>query len=616
MITVQIFCRVPRVVLLVLALLATYPMPGIAQEVRAYLSENEVALNRRFVLNVEVQGTQQIQGDPELPDLSAFAAYLGSGTSTSMQFVNGRTTTSLTIQFQYQATTEGTFEIGAVTVPVEGRNLRTERLQIRIAGAPTASGRSRSRSGDGAVAAEDLFVTATPSKTRVYVNEPVIVEYRIFTRVDVEGFDVTQQPSTAGFWVEELPLERGPVEQVVRDGVQYASRVIRRVAVFPTSAGSKTLEPMLLEVQVRRQRRSRGFGDPFGNPFGGLLGGGLFGGRVALGVGSSPVDIEVMPLPEGEPPSFTGLVGELTVAASLDRDGSVGIETNDALTFRVEMSATGNIRTLAAPVVDFPQDLEVYPPDVSERVEPTVDGVRSRKVFEYVLVPRAPGETVIPAIELAYLDATQGTYEVAASAPISLTVSGDAVAASTVSIGRLRTGIDLQRQDIRFIRVAIPSFHPIDRSLVGSVSFWSVLVLPLFAVAGAAAIRRHQDRLRGDVAYARRRRASRVAKGRIARAEMLRTQRSHREFHAEVARAMYGFLGDKLNVAEAGLIHDSVRGLLSDRQVPSDVIDLYLSCLEDCDRQRFAPVEPDDTAMQEMLDRAGQAMTDLDQAMT
>ena len=131
MITVQIFCRVPRVVLLVLALLATYPRPGIAQEVRAYLSENEVALNRRFVLNVEVQGTQQIQGDPELPDLSAFAAYLGSGTSTSMQFVNGRTTTSLTIQYQYQATAEGTFEIGAVTVPVEGRNLRTERLQIR-----------------------------------------------------------------------------------------------------------------------------------------------------------------------------------------------------------------------------------------------------------------------------------------------------------------------------------------------------------------------------------------------------------------------------------------------------------------------------------------------------
>ncbi|MCH2251952.1 MAG: BatD family protein [Vicinamibacterales bacterium] len=579
------------------------PAQGLAQTVRAYLSQTEVLLNRQFVLNVEISGTQQLDEDPPvLPDLSAFAVYLGSGTSTSMQIVNGRTSLSLTFQHRFQATAEGTFEIGPVTVRAGGRDLRTEPLTIRITDGPAPTSRSGLPGADGTVAPEDLFITATASKPRVYVNEPVIVEYRIFTRVDVEGYNITQQPGTTGFWVEELEDPQARVEQVVRDGLQYTSAVVRRVALFPTGAGTKTLAPLTLETQVRVQRRSRSlFGDPFG---------GLFGSRVSVVVGSNPVEIEVLPLPEaGRPDAFTGLVGRLEVSASIDRTDA---ETNDALTYRLEVSGTGNIRTLPEPELGFPSDVEVYPPDVSERVDPTEDGVRGSKIFEYVIVPRAPGQVTIPAVKLAYFDIDAGTYAAAASDPITLTVAGDPVAGPA---GRFRTGVDLQRQDIRFIRIAIPGFRPVGGSLVRSAGFWAIVLVPMCAVAGAVAARRHQDRLTGDVAYARRRRAARLAKQRLARAESLRSPDRHRAFHAEVGRALQGFLGDKLNLAEAGLIRDEIRARLTSRGVAPGVIDAYLGCLEDCDRQRFAPTEPDALAMQDMLTRAARAMTDLDQAL-
>ena len=579
------------------------PAQGLAQTVRAYLSQTEVLLNRQFVLNVEISGTQQLDEDPPvLPDLSAFAVYLGSGTSTSMQIVNGRTSLSLTFQHRFQATAEGTFEIGPVTVRAGGRDLRTEPLTIRITDGPAPTSRSGLPGADGTVAPEDLFITATASKPRVYVNEPVIVEYRIFTRVDVDGYNITQQPGTTGFWVEELEDPQARVEQVVRDGLQYTSAVVRRVALFPTGAGTKTLAPLTLETQVRVQRRSRSlFGDPFG---------GLFGSRVSVVVGSNPVEIEVLPLPEaGRPDAFTGLVGRLEVSASIDRTDA---ETNDALTYRLEVSGTGNIRTLPEPELGFPSDVEVYPPDVSERVDPTEDGVRGSKIFEYVIVPRAPGQVTIPAVKLAYFDIDAGTYAAAASDPITLTVAGDPVAGPA---GRFRTGVDLQRQDIRFIRIAIPGFRPVGGSLVRSAGFWAIVLVPMCAVAGAVAARRHQDRLTGDVAYARRRRAARLAKQRLARAESLRSPDRHRAFHAEVGRALQGFLGDKLNLAEAGLIRDEIRARLTSRGVAPGVIDAYLGCLEDCDRQRFAPTEPDALAMQDMLTRAARAMTDLDQAL-
>ncbi len=593
------------------------PAGALAQSVRAFLSQNPVPVNGQFVLNVEVSGSQNTDGDPTLPDLSAFADYLGSGTSTSMQFVNGRMSTSHTIQYRFLATQEGTFEIGPVTVRVDGQDLRTEPLAIEISPAPAAGagGRGGAAAGAGAgggISSDDLFLTATTlSEEQVYVNQPVVVEYRIFTRVDVEGVSVARQPGTAGFWVEELTAPQRQ-DQVVRNGVQYASQVIRRVALFPTSAGPKRVEPLVLEAQVRVQRRSPFGRDPFGDPFGGL-GGSLFGRRVPVSVASNALDLEVLPAPPGAPASYSGFVGSLAVSAGVDRTEA---ETNDALTLRLDVSGSGNIRTLPEPTLDLPPAFEVYPPEMSEEVEPAADGVRGRRVYEYVIVPREPGEVTIPPVELAYLDPGRGVYAVAASDPIDLIVTGDPGPAPVLPGGRARTAVDLQREDIRFIRIAAPTFRTRGGSLFRSAGFWTVAVLPLVALAGAVAVRRHRDRLAGDVAWARSRRASKVARRRLAQAESLCAPDRHREFHAEVGRAMQGFLGDKLNVAEAGLIHGEMRAALGARGVEAAIADAYLDCLERCDRERFAPAEPDAAAMQAMLAEAGRAMTELDAALT
>ena len=93
-----------------LAFALGFPARGLAQTARAYLSQNGVPLNQQFVLNVEISGTQRLDQDPVLPDLSAFAAFLGSGTTTSIQIVNGRRSMSLTIQHRFQATAVGALD--------------------------------------------------------------------------------------------------------------------------------------------------------------------------------------------------------------------------------------------------------------------------------------------------------------------------------------------------------------------------------------------------------------------------------------------------------------------------------------------------------------------------
>ena len=104
--------------------------------------------------------------------------------------------------------------------------------------------------------------------------------------------------------------------------------------------------------------------------------------------------------------------------------------------------------------------------------------------------------------------------------------------------------------------------------LYATAGFWVVLLLPVAALGGAAAVRRHRDRIEGDVAYARVRRAGRMARKRLARARSLASG-DPRAFHAEVAGALEGLLADKLNVAEAGLVREEAGRLAAERGVSS-----------------------------------------------
>ncbi len=585
-------------------------------EVRAYLERAEVAVDRQFTLHVEVAGAGRADEEPRLPDLSDFAVYLGVGTRTSMQFVNGRSSTSFTYQYRFRATTAGTHAIGPVRMRVDGEEHATDPLTIRVTPAGSASARrapDRSRSGVE-IGPEDLFVEASVSTREPWVNEPVLVEYRLFTRVDVESYGIVRAPGASGFWVEEIAAPRAPrMEQVVRGGVQYTTTAVRRAALFPTGPGPRTIEPLALEARVR-VRSERRFGDPFGfDPFGG----GLFGRSVPVTVASDAIEMQVRPLPAaGRPEAFTGLVGNLDVTTSLDATEAV---TNEALTFRLDVRGAGNLRTLPAPEVAFPPHFDVYPPEVSDDLDAGgVSGVSGIRRYAYVLVPRAPGSHTIPAVELGYFDAAGGRYAVAASDPLTVEVTGDAGGGGPVLIGGGRTRPGTARQDIRFIRVATSAFVPIDRQLFRSAVFWTVLVVPALGVAGALVLRRHRRRLEGNVAYARRRRASKLARSRLAQARGLRAPEQHQAFVAGISQALLGFLGDSLNVAEAGLVQDDIRRELAARGVAGEVVEQYLKCLDRCDQQRFAPPsagDDNDGETAALLEEAEQAMTVLGEAL-
>ena len=584
---------------------APFDLAAVQLEAHATVSPSVVPLNGQFTLDVELVGTNRADVEPSLPDLGNFSRYIGRNSSTSMQIINGVTTVSLVIQYRYRAIREGTFEIGPVEVEIGGQLLRTQLVTLTVSNSGAAAGGGREPENPSAVAPDDLFIVAEVGKARVYENEPIAVSYRLFTRVNVNSYSLVSLGESEGFWVEEVPGPQSPpVEQRVRGGQTYTTAVVRRAVLFPAGPGTKTIESMSIEASVRVQRQRRSVFDDF---FGGSS---LFGSQIPAVIVSNPVEIEVLPLPEeGRPRSFTGLVGRLGVSASIDRSS---VETNDAVTLEVIVEGEGNLRGLAAPTIDFPGDFEVFPPEVTESIDRSGFRVRGSRTYQYVLIPRSPGEKIIPPVEMSYFDAESGLYATSASEPLRLDVTGDAV---IVAAGG-RAGVETLREDIRFIQIGPPGLGTLGGSLANTSGLWIVALLPLVALLGALGLRRHWDRLEGDVAYARGRRAGRVAKKRLGQARVVMAEGDARALYAEVERALRGFLADKLNVAEAGFMSDVAEAELRRRGVPDAATREYLACLGECDRARFAPPGSSAEEKSGFFERVAEAMTSVQEGLS
>jgi len=417
----------------------------------------------------------------------------------------------------------------------------------------------------------------------------------------VSSYRLTSLPELQGFWSEELDPPRGgpDVERVTRNGSDYATAVIRRIALVPTGSGTRTLDPLGIEADVRVRQAV-----PFDRLFGG---GSIFGSlSVTATATSNPLTVEVDPLPPGRPEPFSGVVGSLDLTASVDRD-SVGV--NDAVTLTVRVSGDGNIGAVPAPELALPSDFEVFPPEVSQDVRPTASGLGGTKTFEFVLIPRAPGDREIPSISMSYFAPDDVAYRTTSAPALPLTVTGTAVAGGTPSA---RGGVAELREDIRFIHLGAAGLRPTHRVLFGHAAFWMFMLLPMAGVAGALALRRHRDRLEADVAWARGRRAGRVARKRLAEARRLSDGDDARAFYAEVARALRGFAADKLNLSEAGAQTHDLREAVRAVGVAAATTEELAGCLEHCDRQRFAPSSPDSGEKRRFLERAGALMTTLD----
>lgn len=573
-----------------------------AQEFTATVDRSRVAMGERFELTFTLNGSGSGKNFRP-PQFTDFLVLSGPNQSTNWQFINGKTSASITYIYIMQPRAEGKYTIGAASVELDGKTLQTKPLTIEVTkGSPQQAQKQGGQQGGDDISqqiGDNLFLKASVDKAKCYQGEQVTVTYRIYTRVNIANYGINKVPALTGFWSEDLEVPKQiQLTNEVINGKQYRVGVLKKSALFAQRSGTLEIDPMEVEcvVQVQSRRRSNDFFDQFFNdPFFGNV------RNVNYKVASEPLKINVQPLPmDNIPPGFNGAVGKFSMETWLDKKET---KTNEAVTLKVKISGRGNLKLLEEPAVSIPPDLEKYDPKISDNITKQGNLIAGTRTYEYLLIPRHAGEQKIPSFPFSFFDAEKKSYVTLNSPGFSLAVArGNEISGAPVS-GITKEDVKLLGQDIRFIKSGNVSFRRRGDTLFGTPAFYALAASPVFAFVGFVLFMRKRERVLSDVLAVRNRKARKIAQQRLSSAKTYLNAKKREDFYNEVSRALWGYVSDKLGIPPADLTIDSIRASLEQKGVQVDTINKLSSTFEQCEYARFAP-SADSTEMDTMYNEA------------
>ncbi len=577
----------------------------------AQVDKNPVSLGDQFELSFTLQSTAAGGGSNfKLPDLANFRVISGPNQSTSMQFINGSVSSSTTYSYVLQPKEIGQFKIGSATIESSGQVHKTDPITIEVVKgvAPAQQKRPGGTDDLSAQIGDNLFLKAVVDRTHVLQGEQLNLTFKLYTRVKIQNYSIEKNPSLTGFWGEEIENPKNvPLSTETVGGKQYSVGVIRKMALFPTQAGTLEISPMDLQtlVQVQDRRLYDPFDAFFRDPF---------GRTVNYTVRSEPLKITVESLPAGAPPSFKGAVGRFSMTAKVDKQTA---STNEPVSLKVTVSGTGNVKLLESPPVELPADFEQFSPKVTEDVGWQGALLSGSKTFEYLLIPRYPGNKTIPPIPFSYFDLSKKAYVSLSSPRIDLAVEqGTSPPSGPFLAATPREGVQLLSQDIRFIKVSDPTLSRRGERLYNSPLFIILSVLPLLGFAVVVVYTRQRESVMRDMTTYRNRRAMRVARRGLKQAErLLKYPDQELQFYSEITRALWKYLGDKLDIQQAEMSADRALAMITERGVDGGITSTLKSLLEGCEMARFAPTSLENTGTRKPYDEAERIIVELERTL-
>jgi hypothetical protein len=532
----------------------------------ATVDKNPVGVNDRFKLTLTLENAS---GNVTPPDLSDFQLIFGPAKSTSYQFVNGQTSNTISYSYTLAPKATGDFTIEAAVANTDKGVLKSEPIQLKVieggsrqtpSNQPSA-GTSRQVSGN-----DELIAEIRLDKKKAWKGEQVVVTYMIYSRYRNIDFTDYQFPSTNGFYSHDYDEEQAGWRQQLEviNGKQYRVAVLRKQMLFPQQQGKLRIEPMTVSARVDYS---------FFNP-----------GR-AITVKSNAAELEVLPLPAA-PSDFKGDVGKFTFEVKPDR---TELNANDAINLSVKISGNGNLKLVSAPKINFPPDFEVYDPKITDRFSTSGGGLSGSRTFEYLIIPRHQGEYTIEPLAYTYFDPASGNYVTLKSDPLQFNVGkGSSEPAGMVYSGSSKEDVLILGQDIRYIKPA-GQLIPEEDAFFGSSRYYALLFLPLFGLLVIYLLRRKQINDRKNEVNVRSRQAGKIARKLLSEANQRLKKSETAAFYEAVFKALYGYLGGKLNIPPASLSREQIKSGLTEQGINETLTADLMNLLSRCEMARFAP---------------------------
>lgn len=526
---------------------------------------------------------------------------------SSYQIVNGHTSRSSSITYTYTLYAEkaGSYTIGAAHAKAGGKTIASRPFRIQVSGATRNNGSSApnmhddavspSHSSGGRISSEDLFVKVTANKKHVHEQEPILLTYKVYTLVDLTSLD-GKMPDLKGFHTQEIPLPQQKSFHIEKlNGRNYRCVTWSQYVMYPQMTGKMTIPSLTFKGVVVMQNRNV-------DPFEAFFNGGSGYIEVKRNIVAPAIDIQVDPLPQ-KPADFSGGVGRFSISSQLLNNT---VKAGAPVTLRVVVGGNGNLKLIKQPVVTFPKDFDKYDPKVTDKTKLTTNGLEGNMVYDFLVVPRNQGNYTIPAVSLTYYDTSSNLYKTVKTAPLTIKVEpGDGKGTSVTDYSAV------QQTDIKSIKQGGYDTIDTEKLFFGSTSFLLWILLPFVLFVALVAIFHKKAVENADIVGKRGKRANKVATKRLKTAYKLLTAGKQNEFYDEVLRALWGYVGDKLNMSVEQLSRENISDQLAAHNINAEIIEKFISALDECEYERYAPGSAEGN-MTKTYDSAMIAITEID----
>lgn len=377
-----------------------------------------------IVLNAE-NASQPVLEPP--PGLTIEALPRQDSSSSFVSIVNGRRTERREVRYLYPfrvtAATPGRYTLGPARVTVDGHDHITEAITLLVRDPQQR---------------DDMRLVLSLDKSAAYVGEPVTLTVTWMIRNNVRGFDFSEPDLAPDFEVYDTPAP-APTARDIRDqryfevdflgstvlaergttlhNDQTWTTLTLHKTLIPQRAGEIEIGPLIVRCDVQTGRGRPGlFGDQ-----------GVFERAVAP---SNTTSLTVLPLPPGQPPEFTGLVGAYQVSARL---AQARMKVGDPVKLTVRVSGTHPIERAANVDLLRHSSLNRYFQIAYDDVSSHIEG--GSLLLETTVRPLSEHVTELPAFRIHYFDPEIGEFRMAQSEPQRLTVEPTRVVTVADALG-------------------------------------------------------------------------------------------------------------------------------------------------------------------------------------
>ncbi len=562
----------------------------------ASVSKPKVGLSERFQLTITLNNGGAINDfrPPSMPD---FMVVGGPNQSSSTMIVNGKVTSSVSYSYVLQPKNIGKFAIGAAYGKVNDKTLSSQPITVEVVDKPTSTQnnttdqttkQNETNSDINKYIQENILIKTEVSDQEIYKGEDVTVTLKFCVKKNssIYGYRIMQAvkvPKYDGFYATEIELSEQVAQTETINGEVYEVSAFKKTILTAQKVGKLEIDPITLDglfgVHLKKQKTKSSdpmqdyLDDFFSNPFN------SGNKEVRTTVSSSTVKVNVLELPANAPFDFNGAVGKFTMKTELN---SLSTKTDEPLTYRVIITGNGNLELFNAPQLILPPGWETY--------EPKTYTNGNSKTYEYLLIPRSPGEFSIPAYSWSFLDPTKKKYETIKSEPYKVIVQeGPGYNPSVGNYASNKEDVEMLANDIRFIKKTGPNYENADARFYGTGVFYTLLGLPFFAGLGLFILTAKRKKILNDHVALKYSKANVTAKKRLIKAKEFITANNPKAFYDEIIKTVWGYLGDKLNIKHSQLSKENIQDVLLRHQVSESTSNNTLHLLNTCEVSLFAP---------------------------